>query len=393
MFDVRLSARLTAWFFVLAIAGCEAGARSSAPSAPMAPDGGHAAPGGTCSRIAAASLEPFTPPPLGCALPEETDPVLEMPRDAVTELYLDDPARIDRLVFDYLVVPRPRVVAYRVDFDFDRGSRSRSLRVDGECPKALPIGALTDAAFEETVVSAKVVVEEAGSTSRASRVSFARGTRTLTLLVPAGVDDAADDLFVLFEPAAGASRVALSPARIEDGAVHVEGLPAIAGTIALIRSPLLEREGDEGVTYAPEGFGAAWRLGVVAWYGAFTTGAEPSPLALEPRVLDGEAIVLAGDERVALGPDRPVALVALVREATRTELDVPCGPSVTIVADGVAALEVTRGGEAHELGYGEEARFDARCAQGASGRETLLLEGRALTGRKAYALARLSEAP
>jgi hypothetical protein len=244
----------------------------------------------------------------------------------------------------------------------------------------------------ETVVSAKVTLLEAGGMERASRVSFARGSRSLTLVVPASFDAGGGDFVLLFEPAAGAARVALRQAQIADGRIVAEGLPGVAGVVALIRSPLRERDDEGRVIYAPEGFGAAWRLGVVEWYGAFTTGAaSSSPLALTPRMLEGEAPLLASGERARLTRARPLALVPLVRERVRTELVVPCGAQVEVISDGLAELEASMGGEVEALGFGEAGGFRARCDSASEDGAALVLRGHALGGRKAYAIVRLVE--
>jgi hypothetical protein len=325
---------------------------------------------------------------VGCALPDETSPVLEMPRGSIAELYLGDPSAVPRLVFDYLVTPRPRIVGYRVDFDFDAHTLVASRRFVEDCPAALATSTLLAAPFDETVVSAKVTVHEADGQARAARLSFARGSRTLSLRAPPELEGGAD-LFLLFEPAAGAARIALRSVRVEEGAVRAPNMPSVAGVVALVRSPRLGREGDEVVVHAPEGFGVAWRLGVTVWYGAFTTGEERAPIALAPRLLEGEAPILASEERAELGADRPVAVVPLLRRDTRTELVVPCDAAVQVISDGVAALEATRADDARALGYGEATLFSPRCDPGTRRVAPLVVRGRARSGRKAYALVRL----
>ena len=338
-----------------------------------------------------ATLEVYEPPPEPCPnLTDDSLAVLFMSSNPIVETYLPGEAfGVSELAIDYTLLPRPRVMRVDVQFDFDAASPVLPVAMTDECASTLPTDAWTDHPYTDTVVGARVVNHYADGEQQEAWVFVPRGTRSVTLDTSSIEDDATVDdpwLFV-FEPASGAARIMLRLLRQSPlgTTLEVDGVPALSGSVGLIRSDFIEYDEAHDVVYAPFGFGASWRAGATHWYGAVVGSEENGPVPLLTHQLPPSALDLASEEEVALQTGRPSALIPFSSENETSPVTTDCDATVTISAPGYLDLGVSNGERDTTMGPGEATVWTAECNAGQT-KARFDITGRSWAARGAFAL-------
>lgn len=267
------------------------------------------------------------------------------------ELILPVGALPTQLAFDYRVEFPYWATAATMTYDFDRtlGTQPATSVFDGPCPEALQLNDIMTGLPDEGVYSGLLAVtdEQTGS-YRETRLSFARGSRTISLKLPEIPSDAGT-AWLLFEPAAGRSRVAIAAAAWGE-LVTVEGLPPGAAEVAIVASADIVFE--DGGIYAPSGFSEGWRASVSPWYGSVLgpdVGAETVPLARVRGVDDAPMFAPGLQESISFPDGTKRLLIPVLDRSRNATVEVPCPASVL---------------EATVFGFGEVSSGEQSAARG-----------------------------
>lgn len=300
-------------------------------------------------------------PPPCTAEQSGAGPQISLTQRRSRELYIALGASPDQIGINYRLADPIRVASLSLAFDFDRTIDVTPITIDEHCPTAIPFDTLAAELPNDGVFTGVVTATDArGLVVRETRISFADGSRSLTLSLPPSAPTTGD-AWLLFEPAAGKGRLAITRTSWGE-TIEVEGLPAGPGEIAIVDADLVLDE-DSGAISARAGFGEVWRFGVSPWYGAViqrtTTGAVPLEQLRAP---DDDAAYfgqLGTDE--ALSTERPRILASFLDTERESELGAPC--SAASIAAKVLGFGRLIAGDL-EAGPGESLEIPIACDAG-----------------------------
>ena len=288
-------------------------------------------------------------------------PQISLTQRRSRELYLALGTSPGQIGINYRLADPIRVASLTLAFDFDQTIDVTPITIDQHCPTAIPFDTLTadlpdDGVFTGTVAA----IDARGLVVRETRVSFAQGSRTLTLRMPPTAPTSGD-AWLLFEPASGKGRLAIARTEWAD-TIEITGLPAGPGEVAIVDADLV-LDADSGAISARTGFGEVWRFGVSPWYGAVVQRATEGEVPLEHvRGPDDDAAYfgqLAAEE--ALSTERPVMLASFLDTEREAELSAPCtAASITAKVLGFGQLVA---GDL-EAGPGESLEIPIACDAG-----------------------------
>lgn len=329
--------------------------------------------------------ERFASPPEPCSPDIATGaPVLPLPWGRRVETYFPPQSTASDLALDYEVVPLARVDRVSVTFDYDDRKQPDDAEIEAECPALLSQLAWLPPAVSDDVVRVRVDVTDSDGAGRSADVFASVGPRTIQVPLD-GVDlsSTASNWYVLFEPAWGTPRIALSAVPSPAGAsIALPSLPSGPGRIALVETAAVVAQDDAVTLHAPGGFAGDVAAYVTGWYQSILAADDEQVEELElvvppgstPRYGSlGAALVWAAGE--------PPLVITVPSASGAGDLAVSCGAAATVVVTGFAKVKVSvAGGATLELEPGSAASPSSSCAAGAD-HVTWHFETKSLNGR------------
>lgn len=368
------------WILVLSVvAGCD----GDPPSVP------HDLPPGT----------PPTPPPLpGCpAVNAAGVAAIALEWNGLSESFVIPGHTPAELGVDYEVVPLANTSAIHLRYEYDATIVAEPEEVRATCPSKLSLGtAARLAGAAGDIVTIEVVADDLGGHDRVGRVHVAFGSETLTLRT-ADLGLSGTDWYVVVEPGAGSSRVALAPVAVDRSTAVVSGLPRTAMVVALARIPGLLVQ--ETAVYSAEHISSDWRRASTEWLNAVLVAGPPSGEVRVRRVTPAlatagtyEARTLTATREIILDDATPFVVASAGSGDTDGSVRLGCGRVLQVDSLSFADVTVGSAPDARSVGPGEQLTWTATCVSGET-TAAVALHTSSLNGRDALVRLGIEETP